>query len=196
LNLRVLIRTLIYPIALLVIAGILMLQSACQSINESNPIVLEQSLPVTLRDMDDEYAAAKRANLSFYSPRYFINLENAYQKIARLRHQLGQQAGQSPEIHNYLTIFKHNLARAYVTKSLVQQRMGSLLVDYLRLENSEAYQQHPEKLEELDQLLTKCLKILELRQIDSVSWDQLQADKFNNLRDQFESKLELLQHKS
>lgn len=185
------------PLALLGGFANLLALSGCQSMAESNPIVLEQSLPVTLRDMDDEYAAAKRANLSFYSPHFFANLERAYQRIAALRQQQGgtpaQQARNSSEIDNNLMIFKYNLARGYVTKSLVQQRMGSLLVDYLRLENSKVYQQHPEKFEELDQLLNKCLNSLEMRQIDSLSWDHSQADKFKDLRAQFESKLELLQ---
>jgi len=181
-------------IILLMVVTNFLLVAGCGSMANSNPIVLEQSLPVTLRDMDDEYAAAKRANLSFYSPRFFANLENAYQQIARLRKKQSSEMRDHKEIENYLTIFKHNLARGYVTKALVQQRMGSLLVDYLRLENSAAYQQHPQQFEELDQLLGNCLKLLELRQIDSLSWDQLQAKKFNDLRDQFESKLKLMQH--
>ena len=161
----------------------------CQNLSTSNSVTLEQSLPVTLRDMDDEYAAAKRANLGFYSPRFFKNAEKAYQTIAQLRKN-EQQAGL---ISNHLAIFKHNLSRAYSTKNLVQQRMGKLLVRYLRLENQPIYEKYPDKFKDLDKLMNNCLNLLELRQIDSLSWDKLQADKFDDMREQFQQGLDQLE---
>jgi len=164
----------------------LSLLSACQSSWQADSIMLHQSLPVTLRDMDDEYAAAKQANLSFYSPRFFQNVEKSYQTIASLR----ASSENNVSVENYLAIFKHNLRRAYATKASVQQRMGKLLVQYLRLEGDPVYHKYPEKFQELELLMTNCLKLLELRQIDSLSWDKLQAEKFADQRKQFQQALD------
>jgi len=165
------------------------LLSACQSAQVSQGVTLEQSLPVTLRDMDNEYAAAKRANLSFYSPRFFKNAEKSYQTISALR----GKPRQIENLENHLAIFKHNLDRAYDTKALVQKRIGKLLVRYLRLESKPSYEKYPQQFEEVEKLMSKCLKLLELRQIDSLSWDKLQADKFDTLRNQFSDSLDKLE---
>ena len=166
-------------------------QFGCQPIKPKN-VQLDKDLPVTLRDMDDEYAAAKAANLSFYSQRFFKNAEKSYQYIAKLR----KNQQHNDELYNHLSIFKHNLQRAYETKDLVQQRMGRLLVQFLTLENQPVYQHFPEKFQELERLMRQCLKMLELRQIDPQSWDRNESQKFDKLREQFRQGVEKIQSQS
>lgn len=98
-----------------------------------------------------------------------------------------------PLIDNNLTIFKHNLRRAYATKASAQQRLGKQLVQFLKLESGPGYDKYPEQFAEVATLMSNCLKLLELRQIDSLSWDKLQAEKFSSLRDQFQRDLEKLE---
>lgn len=149
----------------------------------------DQSLPVTLRDLDYEYAAAKKANLAFYSPRFFKNAEGAYQVIAQLR----KTQQHSTRLSNELQIFQHNISRAYATKKLVQQRMGPLIIRYLRLENQAIFRQYPEKFQELEKLMTDCMNLLELRQVDVQSWRQTHQVQFDRLRAGFEAKLKQIE---
>ena len=128
----------------------------------------QKSLPITLRDVELEFAAAQRAKLDFYSPRFFQNARRAYDRAQFLRRQKGSRQ----EVQKYLDLIAHNLSRAYASKELVLFELGGVLAKWQQIEENAAFRQFPQRFEHADKLLKEVIELLELKQINPVSWEE------------------------
>lgn len=146
------------------------------------PSPAEKTLPITVRDLELEFAEAQRAKLEFYSPRFFLNARRAYDNAQLLR----RENENHPELQKYLDLVAHNLSRAYASKDLVLLELGGMLVQWEQLVAGSAAKRTPQPFKQTEALLTQAIQLLELKQVNSASWIENHAADWPQQRNELQ----------